>query len=340
MAPSNTMPLALARGRASRRLGRGAGLMIGAILAAGDGQTLAASVPEWAPAAAAEGVRYRTVKVEGLDIFYREGGPSDGPAILLLHGFPTSSHMFRDLMPALADRYHVIAPDYPGFGYSSAPSVAEFEYSFDHLAGIVDEFTQSVGLSRFVVYVQDYGAPIGFRIAAAHPDRISGLIIQNGNAYEEGLGEFWKPLKAYWKDPSAQNAAALKPTFEIDATRWQWTQGVNDGAAVNPDTWTLAQAGLDRPGNKDIQLRLFLSYGTNPPLYPRWQEYFRAYQPPALIVWCKNDEIFPAAGAEAYKRDLKDLDFNLLDTGHFALEERGTEIAGKIREFMRERVER
>ncbi len=283
-------------------------------------------------------VRYQTVKVDGLDIFYREAGPKDAPAILLLHGFPTSSHMFRNLIPALADRYRVIAPDYPGYGQSSMPSVSEFEYSFDNLAAVIDKFTVAVGLKDFTMYVQDYGAPVGFRIASSNPQRVRGLIIQNGNAYEEGLRDFWVPFKAYWKDPSEANKAKLTPFFELPATKWQWTHGVQDASTISPDTWTLDQTGMDRPGNKDIQLALFMSYGTNPPLYPTWQEYFRTHQPPTLIVWGKNDVIFPAEGAEPYKRDLKNLDYNLLDTGHFALEEMGGAIAQKIRTFMQERV--
>lgn len=283
-------------------------------------------------------VRYRTVKIDGQEIFYREAGPKDAPVILLLHGFPTSSHMFRNLIPALADKYRVIAPDYPGYGNSSMPSPAEFEYSFDNLAKVVDKFTEAVGATKFALYVQDYGAPIGFRIASAHPERITGLIIQNGNAYEEGLRDFWVPFKAYWKEQSAENKAALTPYFELAATKWQWTHGVKDAATISPDTWTLDQAGMDRPGNKEIQLALFMSYGTNPPLYPKWQEYFRTHQPPTLIVWGKNDFIFPAEGAEPYKRDLKNIDFNLLDTGHFALEEQGEVIAEKIRTFMQDKA--
>lgn len=279
-------------------------------------------------------VRYRTVKIDGQEIFYREAGPKDAPVILLLHGFPTSSHMFRNLIPALADKYRVIAPDYPGYGNSSMPSPTDFEYSFDNLAKIVDKFTETVGAKKFALYVQDYGAPIGFRIASAHPERITGLVIQNGNAYDEGLREFWVPLKAYWKEQSPENKAALTPYFELAATKWQWTHGVKDPTTISPDTWTLDQAGMDRPGNKEIQLALFMSYGTNPPLYPKWQEYFRTHQPPTLIVWGKNDVIFPAEGAEPYKRDLKNIDFNLLDTGHFALEEQGNVIAEKIRTFM------
>jgi len=288
------------------------------------------------PAAPTFSVRYRTVKIDGQQIFYREAGPKDAPVILLLHGFPTSSHMFRNLIPALSDKYRVIAPDYPGYGNSSMPSPTEFEYSFDNLAKLVDKFTEAVGATKFALYVQDYGAPIGFRIASAHPERITGLIIQNGNAYEEGLRDFWVPFKAYWKEQSAQNKAALTPYFELAATKWQWTHGVKDAATISPDTWTLDQAGMDRSGNKDIQLALFMSYGTNPPLYPKWQEYFRTHQPPTLIVWGKNDFIFPAEGAEPYKRDLKNIDFNLLDTGHFALEEQGGVIAEKIRTFMQD----
>ena len=283
-------------------------------------------------------VRYQTVKVDGVEIFYREAGPKDAPVILLLHGFPTSSHMFRNLIPALADKYRVIAPDYPGYGNSSMPSPSEFEYSFDNLAKVVDKFTEAVGAKRFAMYVQDYGAPIGFRIASAHPDRITGLVIQNGNAYEEGLRDFWKPFKAYWKEQTDENKAALTPYFDLGATKWQWTHGVKDSTTISPDTWTLDQAGMDRPGNKDIQLALFMSYSTNPPLYPKWQEYFRTHQPPTLIVWGKNDFIFPAEGAEPYKRDLKNIDFNLLDTGHFALEERGGVIAEKVRAFMQDKA--
>ncbi|MDX2133125.1 MAG: alpha/beta hydrolase [Planctomycetota bacterium] len=283
-------------------------------------------------------VHYRSVTIDGLDIAYREAGPADAPTILLLHGFPTSSHMFRNLIPMLADKYRVIAPDYPGYGNSSMPSVDEFDYSFDNLAQVVDKFTGAVGARSFVMYVQDYGAPIGYRIAAAHPERIRGLIVQNGNAYDEGLKEFWDPFKAHWKAQTPQSTAALAKFLEIDATRWQYTHGVGDESRISPDTWKMDQLGLDRPGNKDIQLRLFLSYGTNPPLYPKWQEYFRTHQPPTLIVWGKNDYIFPADGAEPYKRDLKNIDFNLLDTGHFALEEKGPEIAAKIRDFMASRV--
>jgi pimeloyl-ACP methyl ester carboxylesterase len=283
--------------------------------------------------------RYKTVKVDGLDIFYREAGPVDAPVILLLHGFPSSSHMFRDLIPALSDKYRVIAPDYPGYGNSSAPDAKTFEYTFDNLARIVDKFTAAVGIDRFAIYVQDYGAPVGFRIASAQPQRITGLIIQNGNAYVEGLPDgFWAPLKEYWKNPTPELRTKLEGFLTLDTTKWQYLHGARDKETISPDAWLVDQLGLDRPGNKDIQLALFKDYGSNPPLYPKWQEYFRTHQPPTLIVWGRNDQIFPAAGAEPYKRDLKNLDFNLLDTGHFALEEEGTVIAGKIREFMATRV--
>jgi pimeloyl-ACP methyl ester carboxylesterase len=283
-------------------------------------------------------VLHRTVKVKGLDIFYREAGPKDAPVILLLHGFPTSSHMFRNLIPALADRYHVVAPDYPGFGNSSAPPVGEFEYTFDNLARVIDAFTQEVGLTRYALYVQDYGAPVGYRLATKHPERVTALIVQNGNAYVEGIAnDFWVPVKAYWKDRTEANAAPLRKFVTLEATKWQYLNGVRNPEAISPDNWNVDQPLLDRPGNAEIQLALLHSYGSNPPLYPEWQAYFRKHQPPALIVWGKNDAIFPAAGAHPYRRDLKDVDFHLLDTGHFALEEDGPTIAKLIREFLAKR---
>lgn len=317
-----------------------AALVAAAAVVTGVDRTAGAAAPSaTSPAPAWPEVRYRTVKVDGLDIFYREAGPKDAPAILLLHGFPTSSHMFRNLIPRLAGQYRVIAPDYPGYGNSSMPPHTEFEYSFDNLAKVIDGFTKQVGLETFAVYLQDYGAPIGFRIASTQPERITGLIIQNGNAYEEGLPDsFWGPIKKYWASPTAEHRDALRSLLTIDATRWQYTTGARDVSAVSPDAWVIDQAGMDRPGNKEIQLDLFLSYGTNPPLYPAWQEYFRKHQPPTLIVWGKNDPIFPPTGAEPYKRDLKNVDFNLLDTGHFALEEDAETIAAKINAFMRDRV--
>jgi pimeloyl-ACP methyl ester carboxylesterase len=248
---------------------------------------------------------FRTVSIDGLDIFYREAGSRDHPTILLLHGFPTSSHMFRNLIPALADRFHLVAPDYPGYGNSSMPTVNEFDYTFDHLAEIMEKFIAAIDLKKYSLYVMDYGAPIGYRIAAKHPERVQSLIVQNGNAYEEGLREFWEPIKAYWQDKSPENAEKLNYLVTLEATKWQYTNGVRNLDAISPDTWTMDQHFLDRPGNDEIQLALLYSYGTNPPLYPQWQEYFRQHQPPTLIVWGKNDYIFPAEGAYPYKRDLK-----------------------------------
>jgi pimeloyl-ACP methyl ester carboxylesterase len=283
-------------------------------------------------------ISYKTMKVDGLDVFYREAGSRDSPAIVLLHGFPTSSHMFRNLIPALADQFYLVAPDYPGFGNSSMPSVNEFEYGFEHLSSIIDKFIQALGLKKYSLYLFDYGAPIGFRIAVKHPEKVESLIIQNGNAYDEGLREFWDPLKAYWKDRSPENEANLRKLLTMDATKWQYTNGVRNKEAISPDNWNMDMFFLDRPGNDRIQLEIFYSYGTNPPLYPKWQAYFREYQPPTLIVWGKNDTIFPAEGAYPYKRDLKDVNFNLLDTGHFALEEDGGVIADHIRRFLAGRV--
>ena len=283
-------------------------------------------------------VTYNTVEVDGLDIFYREAGPEDAPTILLLHGFPTSSHMFRNLIPRLADKYHVVAPDYPGFGQSSMPGVNEWDYSFANIARVMDSFTQELGLSRYTLYVQDYGAPVGYRLALAYPERVQGLIVQNGNAYEEGLRQFWDPFKAYWQDPTTANGNKLRAFFELSATKWQYTHGVRNVNHISPDSWTLDQALLDRPGNKDVQLALFLDYGTNVPLYPRFQAYFRQHQPPTLLVWGLNDQIFPVQGAEPYKRDLENLEYHLLNTGHFALEEDGDTIAALIRDFMARKV--
>jgi pimeloyl-ACP methyl ester carboxylesterase len=282
----------------------------------------------------AHATMHKTIKVDGLDIFYREAGPADAPVLLLLHGFPTSSHMFRNLIPALSDRYHVIAPDYPGYGQSSMPSVTEFKYTFDNLTNVVEAFTEKLNLTRYSLYLMDYGAPVGFRLAAKHPKRVQSLIIQNGNAYEEGLRDFWAPFKTYWKDSSETNAEPLRKLLTIEATKWQYTHGTRQAEAISPDNWLVDQTQLDRAGNKEIQMALFGSYASNPPLYPKWQEYFRKHQPPTLIVWGKNDIIFPADGAEPYRRDLKNLEFHLLDTGHFALEEEGGNISAHIRSFL------
>jgi pimeloyl-ACP methyl ester carboxylesterase len=242
--------------------------------------------------------------------------------------------MFRNLIPALADRFRVVAPDYPGFGNSSMPTVEAFDYSFDRLAQVMEGFVGKLGLEKYSLYVMDYGAPIGYRLAVRHPERVQALIVQNGNAYDEGLRGFWDPFRAYWQDRGANTAEPLKGFLRLDATRWQYTHGVRNAEAISPDNWIVDQYGLDRPGNQEIQLRLFYDYGSNPPLYPEWQAYFRTHQPPTLVVWGKNDPIFPAEGAHPYRRDLKNLEFHLLDTGHFALEEDGDFIAARIRAFL------
>ena len=285
-------------------------------------------------------VRYRNTRVAGLDIFYREAGPKDAPTLLLLHGFPTSSQMFRNLIPALADQYHVVAPDYPGYGHSSMPSRDTFAYTFDNLAQVIDQFTEQLGLETYALYVQDYGAPIGYRLAVKHPERITAIVVQNGNAYEEGLdNDFWKPLKEYWKDPASKDKRdALRAMLTYDATRWQYMTGAKNPDLVSPDGAAEDQFLLDRKGNDEIQLDLFLSYGSNPPLYPTWQDYFRKHQPPMLIAWGQNDQIFPPAGAEPYKRDLTTLEYHLIDAGHFALETDGETIAALMREFLGKHV--
>ncbi len=279
-------------------------------------------------------VFHRTTKIDGLDIFYREAGPKDAPVVLLLHGFPTSSHMFRNLIPDLADKYHVVAPDYPGFGNSSMPTVDEFEYTFDRLTDVVEKLTVKLGLERYSLYLMDYGAPVGYRLAMRNPERVETFIVQNGNAYVEGLQDFWDPIRAYWKERSEKNGNELRNFLKIDATKWQYTHGVRDVERISPDNWNVDQRLLDRPGNQEIQLALFYDYGSNPGRYPAWQKLFRELQPPTLIVWGKNDYIFPAAGATPYQRDLKNVELHLLDTGHFALEEDGDLIASLMRDFL------
>jgi pimeloyl-ACP methyl ester carboxylesterase len=283
----------------------------------------------------AHAISYRTINIDGQDIFYREAGSKDLPNVLLLHGFPSSSHMFRNLIPMLADHYHVIAPDYPGYGYSSMPATTEYKYNFDNMSDLIDKFTVAIGLDKFAMYVQDYGAPIGYRIAAKHPERIQAIIVQNGNAYVEGLdNKFWQPIKEFWADRSEATTAPLTFLVTLDATKWQYLNGVRNPEAISPDAWSHDQTGLDRPGNAAIQLDMLHDYRSNAPLYPQWQEYFRTHQPPMLIVWGKNDEIFPAAGAEPYKRDVKNLEYHLLDTGHFALEEDCETIGSLINQFL------
>ena len=287
---------------------------------------------------AANVTHYRTATIDGVGIFYREAGPADGPVVLLLHGFPTSSHMFRNLIPLLADRYRVIAPDYPGFGHSEMPERTRFDYGFARYAELMDGLVQQLGAERYAMYVMDYGAPVGFRLALRHPERVSALIVQNGNAYEEGLKAFWDPIKAYWADGSAANRAALGSLVELATTRFQYVDGVADVSRIDPDNWLLDQALLDRPGNKDIQLDLLHDYGSNVPLYPAFQAFFREHRPPTLIVWGKNDQIFPADGATPYLRDLPDAELYLLDTGHFALEDKLDEMAPLIRSFLDRRL--
>jgi pimeloyl-ACP methyl ester carboxylesterase len=289
------------------------------------------SIPQELP------VRYNTVRINELDVFYRESGPQDAPTILLLHGFPTSSNMFRNLISRLAGSFHVVAPDYPGFGQSSMPSHKEFEYSFENLTNVVEQLVERLGLTMYSMYVMDYGAPIGYRLALRHPDRVQALIVQNGNAYDEGLLKFWDPIKKYWNDPTQENREAIRFLVDAKSTRWQYENGVTDRTLLDPTTWTLDQVGLDRPGNAEIQLDLFYSYRTNVPLYPDFQAFFRQYQPPTLIVWGKNDFIFPPEGAAPYPRDLKDVETHLLDTGHFALETHGAEITSRIEGFLRQR---
>lgn len=308
--------------------------------ASGITSSLSMSFNSDAKAGAAPKVSYKTVKVGDVDVFYREAGRTEAPAVLLLHGFPTSSHMFRNLIPVLADEYHVIAPDYPGFGQSSMPPRESFTYSFDNLADVIEKFVDKIGLARYALYVQDYGAPVGYRLAEKHPGRVTALVVQNGNAYDEGIdNNFWNPIKAYWTEPtSKERRDALRAFLKPEATKWQYTHGVRNVESISPDGWTHDQYLLDRSGNDEIQLDLFLSYGSNPPLYPKWQEYFRKYQPPTLIVWGKNDQIFPAAGARPYKRDLKTLEYHELDTGHFALDEEGDTIARLMREFLGKHV--
>ena len=279
-------------------------------------------------------IAYRTVQVDGLKVFYREAGPPEAPAVLLLHGFPTSSHMFRGLIPLLADRYRIVAPDLPGFGFSDAPDRARFEYRFENLAKVVGQFTDVLGLSRFAMYVFDYGAPVGFRLALAHPERISAIISQNGNAYEEGLSDGWNPIQKYWREPNEANRAALRAFLSPDATRSQYTHGVPDETVIAPESYTLDSALLARPGNDEIQLDLFGDYQSNVALYPKFQQYIRTRKPPILAVWGKNDPIFLPAGAAAFKRDNPSAEVHLLEAGHFALETKAAEIATIIRDFL------
>ncbi len=301
----------------------------------------AASPNRPAARAAPPVIHYRTATVDGVKVFYREAGPADGPMVLLLHGFPTSSHMFRNLIPLLADKYHVVAPDYPGYGQSDTPDHTQFAYTFAHQADVVDKLMTQLGAKRYAMYVMDYGAPIGYRLALKHPERVSGLIVQNGNAYDEGLqSPFWDPIKVYWRDRSQKNRDALNSLVTLDITKFQYTDGMGDVARISPDNWVHDQALLDRPGNRDVQLDMLGDYGSNVPLYPQFQEFFRKRQPPMLIVWGKNDTIFPEAGAHPYLRDLPKAEIHILDSGHFALEDRLDVMAPLIHDFLDRNVTR
>ncbi|GAA1267296.1 MULTISPECIES: alpha/beta fold hydrolase [Streptomyces] len=279
-------------------------------------------------------IAYRTADVDGLNVFYREAGAADAPTLLLLHGFPSSSHMFRELIPLLADQFHIVAPDLPGFGRSDMPAGDDFDYTFEHITDVIDRLTEVLGLDRFALYVFDYGAPVGFRIATRHPERISAIVSQNGNAYEDGLSEAWNPVQAYWKEPSAANREAIRMLVQPETTVWQYQHGVPDETRVSPDGYGLDNYYLAREGAHEIQLDLFLDYASNVALYPTFQEYFRTSKPRLLAVWGKNDPFFLPAGAEAFTRDIPEADVRFLDTGHFALETHAEEIAAALRDFL------
>ena len=281
---------------------------------------------------------YHFAEFDGKKIFYRQAGARSAPTILLLHGFPTSSHMFRNLIPALAEHYHVVAPDLPGFGFSITPDRRTIRYSFENLAKVIGKFTEAIGLERFAVYVFDYGAPVGLRLALAYPERITAIISQNGNAYEEGLSEGWNPIQRYWKEPTEENRNALREFLKPEATKWQYTHGVADASQIAPESYTLDAALLARPGNDEIQLDLFLDYASNVALYPKFQDYFRTSKPPLLAVWGKNDPFFLPPGAEAFKRDNPNAEVHFYETGHFALETHATEIADTIKAFLQRTI--
>lgn len=285
-------------------------------------------------------VRHRTVQVDDVEVFYREAGDPAAPAVLLLHGFPTSSFMYRNLIPLLADAYHVIAPDLPGFGYTRSPPRGAYDYTFDALARTMTRFTDVLALERYAMQVFDYGAPVGWRLALAHPERITAIVTQNGNAYEEGLGEAWSPIQAYWRDASPQHRAALREFIGPAAIEWQYTHGVRNRTLLAPETWTLDSAFLARPGNDEIQLDLFGDYATNVARYPAFQDYFRRHRPPLLAVWGSNDPFFLPPGAEAFRRDIPDAEVIFYDTGHFALETHAAEIGAEIRRFLDRKVAR
>lgn len=279
-------------------------------------------------------VSYRHMAIDGLDIAYREAGPADAPVVLLLHGFPTSSHMFRNLIPYLADRYHVIAPDYPGYGESAMPDHNAYKYTFENFGNLIRTLLERLKVEKYAMYVMDYGAPVGWQLFLKNPEKLTALVIQNGNAYEEGLKAFWDPIKVYWADGASASRDALRWLVKRDTTIFQYTDGVDDKTRISPDNWVHDQALLDRPGNEDVQMDVMYDYRQNVPLYPEVQRLFREHQPPTLITWGERDTIFPADGAHPYKRDLKDLEFHLFPTGHFALEDKGDEIMPLIGDFL------
>ncbi|AQH04094.1 alpha/beta hydrolase (plasmid) [Burkholderia sp. KK1] len=279
-------------------------------------------------------IAHRHIDVDGFNVFYREAGPADAPKLLLLHGFPSSSHMFRDLIPLLSQRFHIVAPDLPGFGVSDMPSRDTFAYTFENIANVIDRFTEVIGFDRYAVYVFDYGAPTGFRLALKHPERITAIVSQNGNAYEEGLSDGWNPIRAYWQSPTQANRDALRAMLTKDTTKWQYTHGVPNAAAVSPDGYSLDDYYMNRPGAHEVQLDLFGDYRNNVALYPAFQAYFREHRPKFLAVWGRNDPFFLPPGAEAFKRDIPDADVRFFDTGHFALETHAPHIAAAIDEFL------
>jgi len=290
------------------------------------------------PSARLPVVYHRSMEIDGVKLAYRESGPAGAPAVLLLHGFPTSSHMFRHLIPALADRYHVIAPDYPGYGESGSPDRSTFDYTFANFGNLIRQLLERLRVDSYAMYVMDYGAPVGWQLFVKAPDKLTALVVQNGNAYEEGLKAFWDPIKTYWADGAAASRDALRWLVKLDTTIFQYTDGVDDKERISPDNWIHDQALLDRSGNEDIQMDVMYDYRNNVPLYPEVQRLFRKHQPPTLIVWGERDTIFPADGAHPYKRDLHDLEFHLIPTGHFVLEDRGDEVIPMIRDFLDRRI--
>ena len=281
-----------------------------------------------------QNTKFKQDKVDGVTIAYREAGNVENPTIVLLHGYPSSSHQYRKVLDQLSDSYHLIAPDYPGFGLSDFPDPTSYQYTFDNIAHTIDSFLDNRGIKSYAIMMQDYGAPIGFRLATAHPERITAIITQNGNAYLEGIGAVWKGIKAMWANRNAETEAPLLSAFTLDGLKWDYTHGTKDLEKINPDSWHLDYLRMQRPNAQKVNLDLWYDYQNNLKLYPKWQQYLRDHQPPVLVVWGKNDAYFPESGAEAFKKDVKNLDYNVYDTGHFALEDHADEIIGKIREFM------